>query len=58
MLFENVSTGEERRALNMMSVWTEGDAKPSFFVFFWGVEPESYRLQFETPFAILFSPVL
>jgi len=35
------------------------------FVIFWEFEPESYRgrgekrrLQFETPFAILFSPVL
>ena len=35
MLFENVSRGEERRELNIRSVWTEGSAKPSlFFVIF------------------------
>ena len=50
MLFENVSAGEERRELNMMSVWTEGTF---IFCLFGGFEPES-----ETPFAILFSPVL
>ena len=58
MLFENVSRGEERRELNIRSVWTEGSAKPSlFFCDFFELEPESYRLQFETPFGIPFSPV-
>ena len=33
VLFENVSRGEERRELNIRSVWTEGSAKPSLFFF-------------------------
>ena len=45
VLFENGSTGEERRELNMMSVWTEGDAKPLIFGFFsWGLSQRAIKI--------------